>query len=147
MVNDTGNHGQAGALPAGRAAERGVVESPGAGMVQGPGNRWARQWGGVDHERIRSDVRAQCGDAAGGGRTVIFPYLATIYTLDGGVDRRQLLGGVYGAHAEREPAAGRRMRRRNGLPASSVQNLATAIGSGTCPTSITLSNNINPVAG
>jgi hypothetical protein len=79
------------------------------------------------------------------GATVIFPYQATIYTstvastagsCSTGFTARTLNANLTATSAQAEWFAG-----------SSVQNLATAIGSGSCPTSITLSNNINPVAG
>ncbi len=79
------------------------------------------------------------------GATVIFPYQATIYTstvastagsCSAGFTARTLNANLTATSAQAEWFAG-----------SSVQNLATAIGSGTCPASIALSNNINPVAG
>jgi hypothetical protein len=79
------------------------------------------------------------------GATVIFPYQATIYTstvastagsCSAGFNARTLNANLPSTSAQAEWFAG-----------SSVQNLATSIGSGSCPTSITLSNNINPVAG
>ena len=79
------------------------------------------------------------------GATVIFPYMTNIYTstvastagsCSAGSTARTLNANLTATSAQAEWFAG-----------SSVQNLATAIGSGTCPTSITLANNINPVAG
>jgi hypothetical protein len=79
------------------------------------------------------------------GATVIFPYITNIYTstvastagsCSAGSTARTLNANLTATSAQAEWFAG-----------SSVQNLATAIGSGTCPTSITLANNINPVAG
>ena len=79
------------------------------------------------------------------GATVIFPYMTSIFTstvastegnCSAGSTARTLNAKLTTTSAQAEWFAG-----------SSVQNLATAIGSRTCPRSITLSNNINPVAG
>ncbi len=79
------------------------------------------------------------------GATVIFPYQATIYTstvastagsCSAGFTARTLNASLGITSAQAEWFAG-----------SSVQNLQTSIGSGSCPSTITLANNIDPVAG
>jgi len=96
--NDSGCTAVGGVVSAGGGPERGGGESSSAWL---DGRRVEWGWA-VDHERIRSDLRAECGDAAGGGRYGDLPVSGDDLHLDGGVDRRELLRGVYGAHAERE---------------------------------------------
>jgi hypothetical protein len=78
------------------------------------------------------------------GQTVIFPYQTTIYTstvastagsCGGGFTARTLNANLAATSAQAEWFAG-----------SSVQNLGTSIGSGACPSTITLANSIDPVA-
>lgn len=79
------------------------------------------------------------------GQTIVFPYQTTIYSstvastsgsCSSGFTARTLNATLGTTSAQAEWFAG-----------SSVQNLATSIGSGSCPATITLSNSINPVAG
>ncbi len=81
------------------------------------------------------------------GATVIFPYLASIYTSTVASTAGSCSTGFTARTLNASLPSGATNAQAEWFAGSSVQNLATAIGSGTCPTSITLSNNINPVAG
>ncbi|MGC2400607.1 MAG: hypothetical protein WA510_12515, partial [Acidobacteriaceae bacterium] len=79
------------------------------------------------------------------GQKVVFPYFSTVFTAtvsstsgscSAGTVARTLSANLPLTTAQSEWFAG-----------SSVQNLATAITSGSCPTSITLANSISPAAG
>ena len=81
------------------------------------------------------------------GATVIFPYMPSIYTSTVASTAGSCSTGFTARTLNASLPSGATSAQAEWFAGSSVQNLATAIGPGTCPTSITLENNINPVAG
>ena len=80
------------------------------------------------------------------GQTVVFPYLASVFTAT----VSSTAGSCTSATARTLSAvlpAGATNSQAEWFAGSSPQNLATAISSGACPSTITLSNSITPVAG
>ncbi len=130
------------------AQKTGVSSNPLApGWFQGPNSNQQRglQWCGGDHRCFRSDVRAQRGDSAGSGTGGGLSLPGERVHSNGGVDGRELLRRGHGAHTFGRAAHGRGNAQAEWFAGSSPQNLATSIGSGACPPSITLANSINPV--
>jgi hypothetical protein len=81
------------------------------------------------------------------GRTVIFPYLTSIYTSTVASTAGSCASGSTARTLNANLPSGSTNAQAEWFAGSSVQNLASPIGSGSCPSSINLSNNINPVAG
>ena len=81
------------------------------------------------------------------GQTVIFPYLAGIYTSTVASTAGSCASGFTARTLNANLPSGSTNAQAEWFAGSSVQNLASPIGSGSCPASINLSNNINPVAG
>ncbi|HET6219820.1 MAG TPA: hypothetical protein VFE27_22530 [Acidobacteriaceae bacterium] len=81
------------------------------------------------------------------GQTVIFPYLASIYTSTVASTAGTCASGFTARTLNANLPTGSANAQAEWFAGSSVQNLASPISSGSCPTSISLSNNINPVPG
>ncbi len=80
------------------------------------------------------------------GQTVVFPYLASVFTATVSSTAGSCTSSTARTLSTVLPA-GATNSQAEWFAGSSPQNLATAIGAGTCPSSITLSNSITPVPG
>ena len=147
VVNDTGTTAKA-AMYRPIAQKSGVSSNPLApGWFQGPNSGGGYQRGGRDHGRLGGDVRARDGNSALGGTEGGLSLPGQRVHSNGGVDGRELLRRGYGADAFHRCPRAQGKAQAEWFAGSGPQNLATAISSGTCPTSITLANSINPVPG
>ena len=81
------------------------------------------------------------------GETMVFPYLPTVFTAIVSSTAGSCSGGATPRTLGQAMPAGSTNTQAEWFAGTAPQNLATAITSGTCPTSITLSNNINPAPG
>ncbi len=148
IVNDSGTTAVA-ALYRPIAQKSGVSSNPTApGWFQGPGPNLSGATNGVAAITASSAVICVPSSEAapGAGQTIVFPYLANVFTAT----VSSTAGSCPGANARTLSSAlpsGSTNGQAEWFAGSSPQNLSTAIGSGSCPSSITLSNSISPVPG
>ena len=148
-VNDSGTTAHA-AMYRPIAMRSGVTNNPVApGWFQGPGANHSGAYNGVANVTASSAVVciASTETAPVIGETMVFPYLASVFTATVSSTAGSCSGGATPRTLSAALPSGSTNTQAEWFAGSSPQNLATAITSGTCPTSITLSNSINPVAG
>ncbi len=148
IINDAGTTAMA-ALYRPIAQKSGVSSNPLApGWFQGPGANGGGAINGVASITAGSAVMCvpSTETAPAVGQTVVFPYLASVFTAT----VSSTAGSCTGATARTLSAAlpaGASNGQAEWFAGTSAQNLGTAIGPGACPATITLSNPISPVPG
>jgi hypothetical protein len=148
-INDSGTTAHA-AMYRPLAMRSGVTNNPVApGWFQGPGANASGAYNGVANVTAASAVIciASTETAPTVGETIVFPYLPTVFTAIVSSTAGSCSGGATPRTLGQAMPAGSTNTQAEWFAGSSPQNLATAITSGTCPSSIALSNNINPVPG
>lgn len=85
--------------------------------------------------------------APSAGMTVVFPYLPTVFTATVLSSAGSCSGGASPRTLNAPLPTGSTNAQAEWFAGTSPQHLQTAIGSGSCPTTITLANSINPVSG
>ncbi len=148
-INDSGTTAHA-AMYRPIAMRTGITNNPVApGWFQGPGPNHSGAYNGV--ASITASSAAICipstETAPTVGETIVFPYLASVFTATVSSTAGSCSGGATPRTLSAALPTGSTNAQAEWFAGSSPQNLATAITSGTCPTSITLSNSINPVPG
>ena len=148
-INDSGTTAHA-AMYRPIAMRTGITNNPVApGWFQGPGPNHSGAYNGVAN--ITASSAAICipstETAPTVGETMVFPYLASVFTATVSSTAGSCSGGATPRTLSAALPAGSTNTQAEWFAGSSPQNLATAITSGTCPSSITLSNTINPVPG
>ena len=148
-INDAGTTAHA-AMYRPIAMRTGITNNPVApGWFQGPGPNHSGAFNGV--ASITASSAAICipstETAPTVGETMVFPYLASVFTATVSSTAGSCSGGATPRTLSAALPAGSTNAQAEWFAGSSPQNLATAITSGTCPSSITLSNSINPVPG
>ena len=149
VVNDSGTTAKA-ALYRPIAVKSGVSSNPLApGWFQGPGPNLSGAYNGV--ASITAAAAVMCVPSAETapsiGQRVVFPYLASVFTATVSSTAGSCPGGATARTLSAALPAGATHAQAEWFAGTTPQNLATAISSGTCPTTITLANPINPVAG
>jgi hypothetical protein len=148
-VNDSGTTAHA-AMYRPIAMRSGVTNNPTApGWFQGPGANFSGAYNGVANITAASAVVCipSTETAPPVGATMVFPYLASVFTATVSSTVGSCAGGTTPRTLSAGLPSGSTNTQAEWFSGSSAQNLASAIGAGTCPTSITLSNSINPVPG
>ncbi len=141
-INDSGTTAHA-AMYRPIAMRSGVTNNPVApGWFQGGFNGVANVTAGSGVMCVPSTEMAPTV-----GETVVFPYLASVFTTTVASTAGSCSGGATPRTLSATLPAGSTNTQAEWFAGSSPQNLAVAITSGTCPTSITLTNSILPVAG
>ncbi len=148
-VNDSGTTARA-ALYRPIAQKTGITNNPVApGWFQGPGANLSGAFNGV--AAITNGSAVICVPASETapsiGQQVVFPYLASVFTATVSSNAGSCSGGATARTLSTAMPTGSTNSQAEWFAGTSAQNLATAIAGGTCPTSITLSNSINPVPG
>jgi hypothetical protein len=148
-VTDAGTTAKA-ALYRPIAQKTGVTNNPLApGWFQGSGPNLGGAFNGV--AAIAGGSAVMCVPAAETapsiGQQVVFPYLASVFRATVSSTAGSCSGGATARTLSASLPTGSTNSQAEWFAGTSAQNLATAISSGTCPTSITLSNSINPVTG
>jgi len=149
IVNDSGTIAEA-ALYRPIAQKSGVSSNPTApGWFQGPGPNLSGATNGVAAITASSAVICvpSSETAPGAGQTIVFPYLANVFTATVSSAAGSCPGGANARTLSSALPSGSTNGQAEWFAGSSPQNLSTAIGSGSCPSSITLSNSISPVPG
>jgi hypothetical protein len=147
MINDAGTTAKA-ALYRPIAVKSGVSSNPLApGWFQGPNSNNSGAFNGVAAITAASAVMCvpSSETAPAVGQTVVFPYLASVFTATVSSTAGSCAGGTTARTLSAALPTGSSNAQAEWFAGSSPQNLATAIGSGACPSSITLANSINPV--
>jgi hypothetical protein len=148
-INDSGTTAHA-AMYRPIAMRSGVTNNPVApGWFQGPGANYSGAYNGVANITAGSAVAciASTETAPTVGETMVFPYLASVFTATVSSTAGSCSGGATPRTLSAVLPAGSTNAQAEWFAGTSPQNLGTAITSGSCPTSITLSNSINPVPG
>lgn len=130
------------------ATESVIANNPIApGWFQGPGANASRAFNGV--ASITAGAATMCvptaEQAPAVGQTVVFPYLSNVFTAT--VSSTGSCSGGTQATLSASLPAGSTNTQAEWFAGVSPQHLATAIGSGTCPATITLANSISPAPG
>jgi hypothetical protein len=147
VVNDSGTTAKA-AMYRPIAQRTGVTSNPLApGWFQGPGNNNSGAINGVAAISAGSAVMCvpSSETAPTVGQKVVFPYLASVFTATVASTAGSCSSGANPLTLSAALPTGSTNVQAEWFAGSSPQNLATAISSGACPTSITLANSINPV--
>jgi hypothetical protein len=132
------------------AMRSGVTNNPTApGWFQGPNPNYSGAYNGAANITASSaTICIPSTEAAPTvGETMVFPYLASVFTATVSSTAGTCSGGATPRTLSVALPAGSTNAQAEWFAGSSPQNLATAITSGTCPTTITLSNSITPVPG
>ncbi len=148
-INDSGTTADA-AMYRPIAMRTGVTNNPVApGWFQGPGTNNSGAFNGVANITASSAVICipSTETAPTVGETMVFPYLTSVFTATVSSTAGSCSGGATPRTLSAALPTGATNTQAEWFAGSSPQNLATAIGAGTCPSSINLSNNINPVPG
>ncbi len=148
-INDSGTTAHA-AMYRPIAMRSGVTNNPTApGWFEGPGPNFSGAYNGVANITAASAVVCipSTETAPTVGATMVFPYLPSVFTATVSSTAGSCSGGATPRTLSAALPAGSTNTQAEWFAGSSAQNLSTAIGSGTCPTSITLSNSINPAPG
>ena len=148
-INDSGTTAHA-AMYRPIAMRSGVTNNPVApGWFQGPGTNASGAFNGVANVTASSAVIciASGETAPTVGETIVFPYLPTVFTAIVTSTAGSCSGGATPRTLGQAMPSGSTNAQAEWFAGSAPQNLGAAIGSGACPSSITLSNNINPVPG
>jgi hypothetical protein len=148
-INDSGTTART-ALYRPIAVRSGVTNNPVApGWFQGPGANYSGAYNGVAN--VTASSAAICipstETAPTVGETMVFPYLPAVFTATVSSTAGTCSGGATPRTLSAAPPSGSTNTQAEWFAGSSPQNLATAITSGTCPTTITLSNSITPAPG
>jgi hypothetical protein len=149
IINDAGTTAKA-ALYRPIAQKSGVANNPLApGWFQGPNSNNSGAFNGVASIAAASAVMCvpSTETAPAVGQTVVFPYLASVYTGSVSSTAGSCSGGATARTLSTALPAGSTGAQAEWFAGSSPQNLATAIGSGACPSTIVLANSISPVPG
>ena len=119
------------------------------GWFQGPGTNLSGAYNGVAAITAASPVICIPNSevAPPVGQKVVFPYLATVYTGTVSSTSGSCAAGSTARTLSPPLPSGSTNAQAEWFAGTSPQNLATAIGSGSCPATITLANPINPVPG
>jgi hypothetical protein len=147
VVNDAGTTAKP-ALYRPIAQKTGVSSNPLApGWFQGPNNNNSGAINGVASISAASTVMCvpSAETAPAVGQKVVFPYLASVFTASVASTAGSCSGGATARTLSLALPAGSTNTQAEWFAGTSPQNVATAITSGTCPSSITLANSINPV--
>ena len=149
VINDAGTMAKA-ALYRPIAVKSGVSSNPLApGWFQGPGPNLSGAINGVAGITAGSAVMCvpSTETAPSIGQKVVFPYLPTMFTTT----VASISGSCSAGSTARTLAAalpsGSTNSQAEWFAGTSPQALATAVSSGTCPTTLTLANSINPAPG
>jgi hypothetical protein len=148
-INDSGTTAHA-ALYRPIATRSGVTSNPVApGWFQGPGANHSGAFNGVASITAASAVMCvpSTETAPAVSQMVVFPYLASLFTATVSSTAGGCPGGTTARTLSSALPTGSTNAQAEWFAGSSAQNLATPIGSGSCPSSITLSNSITPVPG
>ncbi len=148
-VNDSGTTAHP-ALYRPIAVRSGVTSNPVApGWFQGAGANHGGAFNGVAGITAASTLMCvpSAETAPAVGQTVVFPYLTSIFTATVSSTAGSCSGGATPRTLSAALPTGSTNAQAEWFAGSSAQNLATAIGSGACPSSITLANSISPAAG
>ena len=148
-INDSGTTAHA-AMYRPIAMRTGITNNPLApGWFQGSGTNQSGAFNGVANVTAASAVVCipSAETAPTMGQTIVFPYLASVFTATVSSTAGSCSGGATPRTLSAALPAGSTNAQAEWFAGSSPQNLATAITSGACPASITLSNNINPAPG
>jgi hypothetical protein len=148
-INDSGTTAHA-AMYRPIAMRSGITNDPVApGWFQGSGPNHSGAYNGVANITASSAVICipSTETAPTMGETMVFHYLPSVFTATVSSTAGSCSGGATPRTLSTALPTGATNSQAEWFAGASVQNLATAIGSGACPTSITLSNSINPVPG
>ena len=143
LVTDAGTTAKA-ALYRPIAQKTGVTNNPLApGWFQGPASN------GVAAITAGSAVMCvpSAETAPAAGQKVVFPYLASVFTATVSSSAGSCPAGASARTLSTALPTGSTNSQAEWFAGSSAQSLATAVGGGACPTSLTLANSINPVSG
>lgn len=146
IVNDAGTTAKA-AMYRPIAQKSGVSSNPLApGWFQGPNNNNSGAFNGVAAISAGSAVMCvpSSETAPAVGQTVIYPYLVNVFTATVSSTAGSCPGGTNARTLSAALPSGSTNAQAEWFAGTSPQNLATAIGSGSCPSTITLANSINP---
>jgi hypothetical protein len=147
IVNDAGTTAKA-AMYRPIAQKSGVSSNPLApGWFQGPNNNHSGAFNGVASITAGSAVMCvpSAETAPAVGQTVVYPYLASVFTANVASTAGSCASGSNARTLSAALPTGSTNTQAEWFAGSSPQNLATAISSGSCPSTITLANSINPV--
>ncbi len=147
IVNDSGTTAKA-ALYRPIAQKTGVSSNPLApGWFQGPNNNNSGAFNGVASIGAASAVMCvpNSETAPAVGQTVVFPYMASVFTATVASTAGSCPKGANARTLSAALPTGSTNTQAEWFAGTSPQNLATAIRSGSCPSTITLANSINPV--
>ena len=149
LINDSGTTAKA-ALYRPIAQKSGVSSNPLApGWFQGPGANLSGAINGV--AAITAGSAVMCVPSSettpAVGQEIVFPYLANVFTATVTSTAGSCSGGATARTLSTTLPTGSTNTQAEWFAGSSAQNLATSIGSGSCPSTITLSNSINPAIG
>jgi hypothetical protein len=119
------------------------------GWFQGSGPNLSGAFNGVASIQAASAVMCVPSSqlAPSAGTAVVFPYLPTVFTATVSSSAGSCSGGASPRTLSAPLPTGSTNAQAEWMAGSSPQHLQTSIGSGSCPTTITLANSINPVAG
>lgn len=148
-INDSGTTAHA-ALYRPIAMRSGVTSNPVApGWFQGPGANHSGAFNGVASITAASAVMCvpSAETAPAVGQTVVFPYLTTVFTATVASSAGSCSSSATARTLSSALPTGSTNAQAEWFAGSSPQNLATAISSGACPSSISLSNSISPAPG
>ena len=149
VINDSGTTAKA-AMYRPIATRSGVTRNPLApGWFQGPGSNNGGAMNGVASITAGSAVMCvpNAETAPSVGQTVVFPYLNSVFTSTVSSTAGSCSAGFTARTLSAALPTGSTNAQAEWFAGTSPQNLATAIGSGSCPSTITLSNSISPVPG
>jgi len=147
VVNDSGTTAKP-ALYRPIAQKTGVSSNPLApGWFQGPGSNNSGAINGVAAISAASALMCvpSSETAPAIGQTVVFPYLASVFTASVASTAGTCSGTAVARTLSAALPAGSTNAQAEWFAGTSPQNLAAAITAGACPSSITLANSINPV--
>jgi hypothetical protein len=149
VVNDSGTVARA-ALYRPIAQRTAVASNPLApGWFQGPGTNLSGAYNGVAAIAAGSAVMCvpNAETAPAVSQTVVFPYLAQVFTATVASTAGTCATGNTARTLAAVLPAGATNAQAEWFAGTSPQHLATAIGSVSCPSTITLANPIGPVPG
>jgi len=149
LINDSGTTAKT-AMYRPIAQKSGVSSNPLApGWFQGPGANLSGAINGVAAIAAGSAVMCvpSAETAPAVGQEIVFPYLGSVFRATVASTAGSCAGGAAPRTLSATLPTGSTNPQAEWFAGSSAQNLATSIGSSSCPSTITLSNSINPAIG
>lgn len=149
IINDSGTTSKA-AMYRPIAQKSPVANNPMApGWFQGSGANGSGAFNAVANVQAASAVMCVPNTVTipSVGQSIVFPYLTSVFTTTVANNSGSCSAGFTARTLSAPMPAGSTNAQAEFFAGTSPQNLSVAIGSGSCPTTITLSNSINPVPG